>query len=104
MDAPVNNEDDTNFIDTFVSEDIARTDSILLKESLEHEISQTLDVLDPREKELICMFFGIGMSHEFTLDEIGERFNLTREGARQIKEKAIKKLKKSGHKRLISYL
>jgi len=104
MDAPVNNEDDTNFIDTFVSEDVTRTDSILLKESLEHEISKALDVLDPREKELICMFFGIGMSHEFTLDEIGERFNLTREGARQIKEKAIKKLKKSGTRRLVNYL
>jgi RNA polymerase primary sigma factor len=104
MDAPVNNEDDTNFIDTFVSDDVTRTDSILIKESLEHEIDQTLDVLEPREKELICMFFGIGNSHEYTLDEIGERFNLTREGARQMKEKAIKKLKKSGAKRLKSYL
>ena len=104
MDAPVNAEDDTNFIDTFVSKDVIRTDSILIKESLEHEISQTLDVLDPREKELICMFFGIGESHEYTLDEIGEKFNLTREGARQVKEKALKKLRKNGTKRLKSYL
>ena len=104
MDAPVNSEDDTNFIDTFVSEDITRTDSILIKESLEHEISQTLDVLEPREKELICMFFGIGKSHEYTLDEIGEKFNLTREGARQVKEKALKKLKKCSTRQLKSYL
>jgi len=104
MDAPVSAEDDTNFIDTFVSKDVTRTDSILIKESLEHEISQTLDVLEPREKELICMFFGIGESHEYTLDEIGEKFNLTREGARQVKEKALKKLRKNGTRRLKSYL
>ena len=104
MDAPINNEDDTNFIDTFVSEEITHTDSILIKESLEREINHTLEVLDDREKELICMFFGIGKSHEYTLDEIGETFNLTREGARQIKEKALKKLRKNGTKRLKSYL
>lgn len=104
MDAPINTEDDTNFIDTFVSEDAARTDSVLLKESLEHEIGETLSVLEPREKDLICMFFGIGKSHEYTLDEIGEKFNLTREGARQVKEKALKKLKKCNMKQLQSYL
>jgi len=104
MDAPVNNEDDTNFIDTFVSEEVMHTDSLLIKESLDSEINQTLDVLDEREKELICMFFGIGKSHEYTLDEIGERFNLTREGARQVKEKALKKLRKNGTKRLKPYL
>jgi RNA polymerase primary sigma factor len=104
MDAPVNNEDDTNFIDTFVSDDVVRTDSILIKEALEYEIGETLDVLEPREKELICMFFGIGKSHEYTLDEIGETFGLTREGARQIKEKALKKLKRCGTRRLLSYL
>lgn len=104
MDAPISNDDDTNFIDTFVSEEVTHTDSILIRESLEKEISHTLDVLDDRERELICMFFGIGKSHEYTLDEIGEKFNITREGARQIKEKALKKLRKNGTKRLKSYL
>ncbi|MDR0606635.1 MAG: RNA polymerase sigma factor RpoD/SigA [Bacteroidales bacterium] len=104
MDAPINSEDDTNFIDTFVSEEVTHTDSILIRESLEKEISHTLEVLEPRERELICMFFGIGKSHEYTLDEIGEKFSLTREGARQIKEKALKKLRKNGTKRLKSYL
>ena len=104
MDAPINNEDDTNFIDTFVSEEVIHTDSILIKESLEREINHTLEILDDREKELICMFFGIGKSHEYTLDEIGEKFNLTREGARQIKEKALKKLRKNGTKRLKAYM
>jgi len=104
MDAPINTEDDTNFIDTFVSEDVIRTDSILIKESLEYEIDETLEVLEPREKELICMFFGIGKSHEYTLDEIGEHFKITREGARQIKEKALKKLKRCCTKQLKNYL
>jgi RNA polymerase primary sigma factor len=104
MDAPINTDDDTNFIDTFVSEDNNRTDSILLRESLEREINQTLSVLEEKEKELICMFFGIGRSHEYTLDEIGEKFELTREGARQMKEKALKKLRKNCTKQLKAYL
>jgi RNA polymerase primary sigma factor len=104
MDAPINNDDDTNFIDTFVSEEVTHTDSILIRESMEKEVRQTLEVLEERERELICMFFGIGMSHEYTLDEIGEKFGMTREGVRQIKEKALKKLRKTGTKRLKSYL
>ena len=105
MDAPVNTEDDTNFIDTFISEDVIRTDSILLRESLEKEINESLSALDDNERELICMFFGIGYGHEYTLDEIGEKFKMTREGARQMKEKALKKLKKQGNtKRLQAYL
>ena len=104
MDAPVNNDDDTVFIDTFVSDDVAHTDSLLLKESLDREISRSLEVLDEKERELICMFFGINKSHEYTLDEIGEIFNMTREGARQMKEKALKKLRKNGAKRLKSYI
>ena len=50
------------------------------------------------------MYFGIGMAHEYTLDEIGEKYNLTREAARQMKEKALKKLRKNGMKRLKPYL
>jgi RNA polymerase primary sigma factor len=104
MDAPNNSEDDTSFIDTFVSEEDTHTDSHLIRESLEKEINHSLKVLDERERELICMFFGIGKSHEYTLDEIGEKFNLSRESARQIKEKTLKKLRKNGTKRLQSYL
>ncbi|MDR1793267.1 MAG: RNA polymerase sigma factor RpoD/SigA [Bacteroidales bacterium] len=104
MDAPINTEDDTCFIDTFVSEENVRTDSILIRESLEREINETLAVLDDKEKELVCMFFGIGKSHEYTLDEIGEKFNLSREGARLAKEKALKKLKKNCTKGLQAYI
>lgn len=104
MDAPISTEDDTNFIDTFICDEVTQTDSFLIKESLENEINRSMEILDERERELICMFFGIGKSHEYTLDEIGEKFNITREGARQIKEKCLKKLRKSGIKRLKSYL
>ncbi len=103
MDAPVNDDDDTVFIDTFISEDGVRTDSLLIKESLNNEITKTLDTLEPKEKELICMFYGIGKSHEYTLDEISEQFNISKEGARQMKEKIIKKLKKNESKRLKNY-
>ncbi len=105
MDAPINNEDDTTFIDTYISSDGgSHTDDPLLKESLEQEINHSLEALEPRERQLICMYYGIGVSHEYTLDEIGEQFGLTRENARQIKEKALKKLRKTGMKRLKAYL
>ena len=105
MDAPVNTEDDTSFIDTFVSEDVTRTDSLLLKESLTSEINEMLDVLEADERDLICMFFGIGKLHEYTLDEISEKFCISKEGVRQMKEKILKKLKKCHNsKRLIAYL
>ena len=105
MDAPINNEDDTFFIDTFISNDGGgHTDAPLLQESLEKEVNRSLEVLDPKERDLICMYFGIGMAHEYTLDEIGEKYNLSREAARQIKEKALKKLRKTGIKRLKPYL
>ena len=105
MDAPINNEDDTCFIDTFISNDGGgHTDAPLLQESLEKEISRSLEVLEPRERDLICMYFGIGMSHEYTLDEIGEKYDMTREATRQMKEKALKKLRKTGIKRLKPYL
>ncbi len=104
MDAPVNNEEDTLFIDTYFSEDGPRTDSLLLSESLNKEVVRSLEILDEKEKQLLCMFYGIGMPHDYTLDEIGEHFGISRDNARLIKDKAIKKLKKNGSKRLKNYL
>ena len=63
--------------------------------SLQEEINQTLDTLTDREKEVIKLYFGIGEETAHTLEEIGQRFNLTRERARQIKEKALRRLKHS---------
>ena len=79
-------------------------DRSLVNESLAKEIDRALDTLSQREKEIIQMFFGIGDS-EKTLEEIGDRFNLTRERVRQIKEKAIRRLRTSNRSKLLkSYL
>ncbi|MBO4582394.1 MAG: RNA polymerase sigma factor RpoD/SigA [Bacteroidales bacterium] len=104
MDAPVSDDDDTLFIDTYVSEDGARTDMLLINESMHREVNKSLAILDEKERDLICMFFGIGHSHEYTLDEIAEHFCISRENARQIKEKALKKLKKNDNNQLKSFL
>jgi RNA polymerase primary sigma factor len=79
-------------------------DNLLVNESLSREIDRALSTLSDREKEIIQMFFGIGMQ-EMTLEEIGDRFGLTRERVRQIKEKAIRRLKQNQRNKLLkSYL
>ena len=79
-------------------------DNLLVSESLSREIDRVLSTLSDREKEIIQMFFGIGMQ-EMTLEEIGDKFGLTRERVRQIKEKAIRRLKQNQRsKPLKSYL
>jgi RNA polymerase primary sigma factor len=75
-------------------------DNTLVNESLSREIDRALSTLTDREKEIIQMFFGIGMQ-EMTLEEIGDRFGLTRERVRQIKEKAIRRLKQSQRSKLL---
>ena len=83
-----------------VNDDSPMADRSLVNESLSKEIDRALDTLTPREKEIIRMFFGIG-EQEKTLEEIGDRFNLTRERVRQIKEKAIRRLRNSSRSRLL---
>ena len=79
-------------------------DLSIVNESLSREIDRALSTLQEREKEIIQMFFGIG-TQEMTLEEIGDRFGLTRERVRQIKEKAIRRLKQSQRSKLLkSYL
>jgi RNA polymerase primary sigma factor len=79
-------------------------DNLLVSESLSREIDRALSTLTDREKEIIQMFFGIGMQ-EMALEEIGDRFGLTRERVRQIKEKAIRRLRHSSRSKLLkSYL
>ena len=79
------------------------TDASLNQESLSREIERALSQLQPREREVIKMFFGIGC-REMSLDEIGEKFDLSRERVRQIKERAIRQLKLSGNELLRSFL
>ncbi len=101
MDAPLAEDEDTKYIDVFVNEDAAGTDDNLIKESLSLEIERSLSTLSDREREVLYLFFGIGMNHGLTLEEIGAKFDLTRERVRQIKERAIRRLKQSSRNRLL---
>lgn len=105
MDAPIDQDEDTKLIDLFVNEDTPGTDENLIRESLAREIQRSLSTLADKEREIINMFFGIGVPHSYTLDEIGSVFDLTRERVRQIKEKALRRLKHSSRSKLLkSYL
>lgn len=92
MDAPINPEDDNTMYDVMMSTDGASPDRTLINESLTFEIERALGTLSTREARVLKLYFGIGMKHPFTLEEIGEELNLTRERVRQIKEKAIKRI------------
>ena len=84
-----------------VDDDSPRADKGLIQESLNREINRTLSTLTERESEVVKMFYGIDGTREVRLDEIGAKFNLTRERVRQIKEKAIKRLKNSNKTTLL---
>ncbi len=101
MDAPLTQDEDLKFLDVFVTEDTAPTDSELLKESLGKEIQRSLATLSEKERDVINLYYGIGTNHEYTLEEIGAKFDLTRERVRQIKEKAIRRLKHNSRSRLL---
>ncbi len=101
MDAPLTQDEDLKFLDVFVTEDNMPTDSGLLKESLGKEIQRSLATLSDKERDVINLYYGIGTNHEYTLEEIGAKFDLTRERVRQIKEKAIRRLKHNSRSRLL---
>ena len=92
MDAPFADGEDNSLLDFLPNTDSPSTDNVLDQESLRTEIGRVLDVLNDREQKVIKAFFGIGMQ-EMTLEEIGDKYNLTRERVRQIKEKAIRRLR-----------
>lgn len=98
MDAPFNEDDDNSLLDILPNEDSHSPDDMLLDESLKIDIERALGMLHPREAEITRLYFGIGREHPLTLEEIGQRFNLTRERVRQIKEKALRKLRQK-HRR-----
>jgi RNA polymerase primary sigma factor len=101
MDAPLTQDDETKFLDVFVSDDTPHTDDILMKESLAREIQRSLATLTKKERDVINLYYGIGMPHGLTLEEIGAKFDLTRERVRQIKEKAIRRLKHTSRSKLL---
>jgi len=92
MDAPISSEEDNTMYDVLQSNDTPSPDRNLINESLAYEIERALSTLAPRESKVLKLYFGLGMKHPFTLEEIGEELNLTRERVRQIKEKAIKRI------------
>jgi RNA polymerase primary sigma factor len=92
-------------MDVIEDENQRPPETVLMGESLKEEIRQSLESLKDRERDVIKMYFGIGRDYALTLNEIGEEFNLTRERVRQIKEKAIRRLRhKSRSKNLRNYL
>lgn len=104
VDAPFVEGEDNSLLDVLVNNDSPNADRSLIMESLAREIERSLATLTERESDIIRMFFGIGCQ-EMTLEEIGERFGLTRERVRQIKEKAIRRLRHTSRSKLLkSYL
>ncbi len=100
MDAPFIEGEDNSLLDVLPNNDSPKADKLLLNESLVKEIERSLSTLTERERDIIMLFFGIGIM-EMTLEEIGEKFGLTRERVRQIKEKAIRRLRHTSRSKLL---
>ena len=101
MDAPLVNGEENSLLDVLVNQDSPRADHSLMSESLQREIERSLSTLTERERDVIKLFFGIGLNHGLTLEEIGAKFDLTRERVRQINEKAIRRLRHSSRSKLL---
>ncbi|WP_179343807.1 sigma-70 family RNA polymerase sigma factor [Winogradskyella ursingii] len=101
MDAPLIEGEDSNLYDVLRSGESPNPDKDLLHESLRTEIERALETLTPREADVIRLYFGLGNQHPMTLEEIGETFDLTRERVRQIKEKAIRRLKHTSRSKIL---
>jgi RNA polymerase primary sigma factor len=93
MDAPIHTDEENTLYDILLRNDDVRPDNQLMIESLQKEIDRSLNTLPNREAEIIKMYFGLGEKSAYSLEEIGTKFGLTRERVRQIKEKAIKRMK-----------
>ncbi len=101
MDAPLIAGEDSNLYDVLRSGESPNPDRELLHESLRTEIERALETLTPREADVIRLYFGLAGQHSMTLEEIGETFDLTRERVRQIKEKAIRRLKHTSRSKIL---
>ncbi len=101
MDAPFSNSEDNRLLDVIQNDHLPPPDDDLIDESLRVEIDRALATLTKREAEVVRLYFGLGQEHPLTLEEIGERFNLTRERVRQIKEKAIRRLRHTSRSRAL---
>ncbi|MFT5602644.1 MAG: RNA polymerase primary sigma factor [Flavobacteriales bacterium] len=106
MDAPLGDDSDSsNMYEVMSSDDNPRPDKQLMLESLRKEIERSLSTLTMRESDVLRLYFGLGNNHQHTLEEIGSKFDLTRERVRQIKEKAVRRLKHTSRSKMLkSYL
>jgi len=101
MDAPLVQDEDTTMLDMMKHEDVPTPEKDLLYESLRKEIERVISTLPSREAEILRLYFGLEGKYPLTLEEIGEKFDLTRERVRQIKEKAIKTLKQTSRSKIL---
>jgi RNA polymerase primary sigma factor len=101
MDAPLVMGEENSLLDVLSSDDSPNPESGLMNESLRREIERALSTLTDREAEVIRLYFGLNAKHALTLEEIGEKFDLTRERVRQIKEKAIRRLKQTSKSNIL---
>ena len=101
MDAPLVDGEDSNLYDVIMSGESPNPDDSLINDSLRTEIERSLMTLTEREADVIRLYFGLGSKHAMTLEEIGEKFDLTRERVRQIKEKGIRRLKHTSRSKIL---
>ena len=101
MDAPVGEDDDMSLIDTIIPDGASSADDSIIRKLDCAEIHRSMSILTDKEREIINLYFGIDASHSYTLEEIAYRLDLTRERVRQIKDKALKKLKQNPSKSLL---
>ena len=93
-DAPIDEQDDdANFLDIFVQEDQTQTDAAVEQESTSNAISNSLDMLSEKERTILCMYFGLGQPREYSLEEIAMKLDISRERTRQIRDRALKRLR-----------
>lgn len=105
LDAPFSQDEESRLIDIIECQELPTPDNSLMKDSLKIEVEYALSTLNQREAEVIRLYFGLGIENPLTLEEIGEKFNLTRERVRQIKEKALRRLRHTSRsKALRSFL
>ncbi len=105
MDAPLIQDEENTLYDVIRSDETNTPEKELMVESLRKEIDRAISTLTPREADVVRLYFGLNSKHPMTLEEIGEKFDLTRERVRQIKEKAIRRLKHTSRSKILkSYL
>ncbi|HMS91395.1 MAG TPA: RNA polymerase sigma factor RpoD/SigA [Candidatus Absconditabacterales bacterium] len=101
MDEPMSEDENSKLGDSFFDENAPTTDALLMQESLAKEIQRAIATLSEKEREIIYLYYGLGGKQALTLEEIGEKYNLTRERVRQIKEKGIRRLKHKSRSSLL---